>query len=250
MSLKGHELGAQLEARGPALKKDWLLKKQGAGEVLESLAEDAASLGAKPVAKLAENLSHPVAAYALALLLEGAPGEAPESKEVEKLRVKKGQLITGDLHVKGTLAVESNLVVVGNLEAGRITVGEGGSLAVGGNLKARALDGDGWILVRGDVDADLVCGYYEAGEFGVAGTLRSRLAVFSNHGAAVAKNEAQHFFDLWDPSPKSKKYQELLKLVSPKAVLPEDEDADMGVLQVDFRPLLKLAEAGKPFLRE
>lgn len=84
----------------------------------------------------------------------------------------------------------------------------------------------------------------------MAGTLRSQLAVFSNHGAAVAKNEAQHFFALQDPGPKSKKYQELLKLVTPMAVLPEDEDADVGVLQVDFIPLLKLAEAGKPFLRE
>ncbi|AKQ69987.1 hypothetical protein A176_006899 [Myxococcus hansupus] len=34
--------------------------------------------------------------------------------------------------------------------------------------------------MQGDVDAGLVCDYYEAGEFGVAGTLRSQLAVFSN----------------------------------------------------------------------
>lgn len=31
MSLQCNELSAQLKARGPALKKDWLLKKQVAG---------------------------------------------------------------------------------------------------------------------------------------------------------------------------------------------------------------------------
>ncbi|MFY1832301.1 hypothetical protein ACN47A_40770 [Myxococcus fulvus] len=243
-------MAARLRPQKSALKKDWLLKKHHAAEVLESLEEDMQRLGAKPVAKLVENLSHPVATYALALLLKGAPGDASPRTDKKKLSVKKGQLIAGDLRVEGQLVVESHLVVVGNLEARSVTVGESGSLAVGGNLKARRLDGDGWILVHGDVEADLVCGYYEAGEFGVAGTLRSQLTVFSNHGAAIAKNESQHFFDLQDPSPKSKKYKELLARVSPTAVLPEDEDADVGVLQVDFIPLLKRAEAGKPFLRE
>lgn len=245
----GKDLSAKLKSPPAALTKNRLLKKLDGEELLSSLAKDLKKAAGTSASEFVGELTHPVSAYPLALLLRDAAIEAPVSKRIKKLDVTEARLITGDLHVAGKLTVESTLVVLGNVEAQTILVGEGGTLVVGGNLKACVAGGDGWLLVNGDLDADLVCCAYEAGELGVNGTLRALLAVSSNHGVRIVKNEASNFFDLWDPSPKSKKYQELLSRITPKAVLPEDEDADFGVLQVDFHRLMKLAQSGKPFLQ-
>ncbi|AGC43879.1 hypothetical protein MYSTI_02563 [Myxococcus stipitatus DSM 14675] len=245
----GKELSSKLKSPPAALTKNRLLKKLEGESLLSSLAKDLKKAAGASASELVEGLTHPVSAYPLALLLRDAATEAPSSKRIKKLDVTESRLVTGDLHVEGKLIVDSTLVVLGNVEARTVLVGEGGTLVVGGHLQACVAGGEGWLLVNGDLEADLVCCAYEAGELGVNGTLRALLAVSSNHGVRIVKNEASNFFDLWDPSPKSKKYQELLSHVSPKAVLPEDEDADFGVLQVDFHKLMKLALSGKPFLQ-
>ncbi len=68
----------------------------------------------------------------------------------------------GDLHVQGHLGINSAFVVTGDLVVDGL-LGDAGAdsyVAVGGSLKARAINTDGEVRVAGDVVADVIYGSY------------------------------------------------------------------------------------------
>lgn len=162
--------------------------------------------------------------------------------------VKQREVVTGDLVVDGELTVTGAMFVTGDVKAKAVTVAETGILVVGGSLEARALGGDGWLWVRRDAKAELVLGYDEAGELRINQTLTASLGITSNHGSFVGKNKVKRWFELEDVDADDDDYLALERVVNPKALVDEDDEAELGVHRVDFRKLSKLALAGQPVL--
>ncbi|MBI5543183.1 MAG: hypothetical protein HY901_04805 [Deltaproteobacteria bacterium] len=234
----------RLSQRKSLLSKDPILAPRKA-EVLRRL--NAVLKGLKrwkgDVMDLLPAMKTPEEVYALAALL--TPPQAGKRQACAELVAQQPSIFLGDLHVKGLLHVASTVVVVGSLEAKEVSVGETGVLVVAGDLTTRACTGDGWLLVGGNLEARLALGYHEAGVFNVAGTLRADLAIFSDHGANIAKDRSKHSFDFQKLREPNAAYKKLEKLVNPAALAPEGESADLGVLRVDFRELRRLAVEGK-----
>ncbi|MFJ7257229.1 ankyrin repeat domain-containing protein [Streptomyces sp. NPDC098085] len=104
----------------------------------------------------------------------------------------------GDLVVKGDLDVVAPFVVTGSLTVEGV-LADGGPdsvVAIRGGLTARGGFTDGEMSVDGDIEADVVYGYYNDNTL-QAGTIRARLVIEDEH-ATIASVEAELHFDLDD----------------------------------------------------
>ncbi|WP_143203526.1 hypothetical protein [Streptomyces sp. CB01580] len=104
----------------------------------------------------------------------------------------------GDLIVKGHLDVAAPFVVTGSLtvEGCMKDCGPDSVVAVAGDVTARAVHTDGEMYVGGDIEAEIVYGYYNDNTL-QAGTIRARLVIEDDH-ATIADVEAETHFDLDD----------------------------------------------------
>ncbi|MER6499731.1 hypothetical protein ABT218_10125 [Streptomyces sp. NPDC001455] len=104
----------------------------------------------------------------------------------------------GDLIVKGHLDVAAPFVVTGSLtvEGCMQDCGPDSVVAVGGDMTTRAVHTDGEMYVGGDIEAEIVYGYYNDNTL-QAGTIRARLVIEDEH-ATIADVEAETHFDLDD----------------------------------------------------
>ncbi|MCX5434019.1 hypothetical protein OHU11_40470 (plasmid) [Streptomyces sp. NBC_00257] len=104
----------------------------------------------------------------------------------------------GDLVVKGGLDVVAPFVVTGSLAVEDV-LADGGPdsvVAIRGGVTARGVFTDGEMSVDGDIEADVVYGYYNDNTL-QAGTIRARLVIEDEH-ATIATVEADLHFDLDD----------------------------------------------------
>ncbi|MEV5205026.1 hypothetical protein [Streptomyces sp. NPDC053720] len=104
----------------------------------------------------------------------------------------------GDLVVKGDLNVVAPFVVTGSLTVEGV-LADGGPdsvVAIRGGVTARGVFTDGEMSVDGDIEADVVYGYYNDNTL-QAGTIRARLVIEDEH-ATIASVEADLHFDLDD----------------------------------------------------
>ncbi|WP_189280775.1 ankyrin repeat domain-containing protein [Streptomyces atratus] len=104
----------------------------------------------------------------------------------------------GDLVVKGHLDVVAPFVVTGSLtvEGCLADCGPESVVAVGGDVTAHAVHTDGEMSVGGDIEAEVVYGYYNDRTL-QTGTIRARLVIEDEH-CTIATVEADTHFDLDD----------------------------------------------------
>ncbi|KAH7124244.1 hypothetical protein EDB81DRAFT_860991 [Dactylonectria macrodidyma] len=102
----------------------------------------------------------------------------------------------GDLIVQGRLRVLCPFVITGSLtvDGFMADAGPDSSVAVGGNVNAHAVYTDGEMYVGGDIEAEVVYGYYNDNTL-QAGTIRARLVIEDEH-CTEARVEADIHFDL------------------------------------------------------
>ncbi|MGW2110846.1 ankyrin repeat domain-containing protein [Streptomyces sp. NPDC001948] len=102
----------------------------------------------------------------------------------------------GDLVVKGDLDVVAPFVVTGSLAVQGVLADAGpdSAVAIRGGVTARGVFTDGEMSVDGDIEADVVYGYYNDNTL-QAGTIRARLVIEDEH-ATIASVEADLHFDL------------------------------------------------------
>ncbi|KAH7119178.1 hypothetical protein EDB81DRAFT_861766 [Dactylonectria macrodidyma] len=102
----------------------------------------------------------------------------------------------GDLIVQGRLRVLCPFVITGSLtvDGFMADAGPDSSVAVGGNVNAHAVYTDGEMYVGGDIEAEVVYGYYNDNTL-QAGTIRARLVIEDEH-CTEARMEADVHFDL------------------------------------------------------
>ncbi|MER6956675.1 hypothetical protein [Streptomyces sp. NPDC000618] len=104
----------------------------------------------------------------------------------------------GDLVVEGNLQVMRSFVVTGSVTVQGCLADSGpnSGIAIGGDLTARAVYTDGDMHVSGDIEADIVYGYYNDHTL-EARTVRGRLVIEDDHDVQ-AHVEAEHHFDIDD----------------------------------------------------
>ncbi|MFF1650371.1 hypothetical protein [Streptomyces sp. NPDC058240] len=104
----------------------------------------------------------------------------------------------GDLVVQGHLDVMAPFVVTGSLtvEGCLSDCGPDSVVAVGGDVTARAVRTGGEMSVGGDIEAEVVHGYYNDHTLQAA-TIRARLVIEDEH-CTIAAVEAETHFDLDD----------------------------------------------------
>ncbi|MFF9573013.1 ankyrin repeat domain-containing protein [Streptomyces sp. NPDC014685] len=159
----------------------------------------------------------------------------------------------GDLVVKGgDLDVVAPFVVTGSLTVEGV-LADGGPdsvVAIGGWVTARGVFTDGEMSVDGDIEADVVYGYYNDQTL-QAGTIRARLVIEDEH-ATIASVEAELHFDLDDfQQGYGDGVQEQLRelLVDEVFAVDEDEDEDEGKEMMDRHLLFGRLREGLPVFR-
>ncbi|RPK90218.1 MULTISPECIES: hypothetical protein [Streptomyces] len=102
----------------------------------------------------------------------------------------------GDLVVKGGLDVMAPFVVTGSLAVDGVLAdcGPESVVTIGGGVTARGVFTDGEMCVGGDIEAEVVHGYYNDNTL-QAGTIRARLVVEDGH-ETIASVRADLHFDL------------------------------------------------------
>ncbi|WP_371098294.1 ankyrin repeat domain-containing protein [Streptomyces sanglieri] len=158
----------------------------------------------------------------------------------------------GDLVVKGDLDVVAPFVVTGSLvvEGVLADAGPDSVVAIRGRVTARGVFTDGEMSVDGDIEADVVYGYYNDNTL-QAGTIRARLVIEDEH-ATIASVEADLHFDLDDfQQGHGDGVQEQLRelLVDEVFAVDEDEDEDEGKEKMDRGLLFARLREGLPVFR-
>lgn len=155
----------------------------------------------------------------------------------------------GDLVVKGDLDVVAPFVVTGSLAVEGVLAdcGPDSVVAIRGGVKARGVFTDGEMSVDGDIEADVVYGYYNDNTL-QAGTIRARLVIEDEH-ATIASVEADLHFDLDDfQQGHGDGVQEQLRELLVDEVFAADEDGgrelmDRGLLFARLREGLPVFRA-------
>lgn len=181
----------------------------------------------------------------LAQLLVGLRGDAPARAEAA-LHVDRTAVIESGLAVDGELLITDHVLVLGDVAAAEVTVDETGSLAVTGDVTARATYVGGYLQLAGTLSSRLITGF--DGGYIRAARIACDLLILYAYSGYDAGSVAGHAFtldhgiDAGDPG-----YQAAEKLVA-ESCLAEDE-ARFGVGRIDFRKLIQAAVAGERFLR-
>ncbi|MGW4235039.1 ankyrin repeat domain-containing protein [Streptomyces sp. NPDC004980] len=104
----------------------------------------------------------------------------------------------GDLVVKGALGVAAPFVVTGSLTVEGVLAdcGPDSVVAIGGGVMARGVFTDGEMFVGGDIEAEVVHGYYNDHTLR-AGTIRARLVVEDEH-ETIASVRADLYLDMFE----------------------------------------------------
>ncbi|MBB1252166.1 hypothetical protein H3146_02115 [Streptomyces sp. OF3] len=156
----------------------------------------------------------------------------------------------GDLVVEGDLDVEAPLVVTGSLTVRGLLAdcGPDSVVVVGGGVTARGVFTDGDMCVLGDIEAEVVHGYYNDHTL-QARRIRARLVVEDEH-ATIATVEAGLHFDLDDyQQGYGDGVQERLRALLVDDVFTADEDEEDGKEMFDHAALLARMRAGLPVFR-
>lgn len=166
-------------------------------------------------------------------------GQIQKEKE---LRLSDQMVVESSLKVSGRLSISNHVLVLGDVNAKEISIGEGGSLALTGNLTASSLYCGGHLHAPSKLESKLVTGFDGAhirAENYVVG-----LSVLYAYCGLDAKKVSgpcynfDHGVEADDPE-----YQELVARL-PKSCVSKNE-VEFGVLGIDFRKLIKLALSGK-----
>ncbi|WP_198676712.1 ankyrin repeat domain-containing protein [Streptomyces atratus] len=156
----------------------------------------------------------------------------------------------GDLVVKGDLDVGAPFVVTGSLTVEGV-LADGGPdsvVAIRGGVTARGVFTDGEMSVDGDIEADVVYGYYNDNTL-QAGTIRARLVIEDEH-ATIASVEADLHFDLDDfQQGHGEGVQQQLRELLVDEVFAADEDEDEGKEMMDRGLLFARLREGLPVFR-
>lgn len=180
----------------------------------------------------------------LAKALVGA-GQSKAQNE-KKAHCEEPTVIPGALHVTGELVVTSHVLVLGDVIAKEITIGEGGSLAVSGTLESKTLYCGGHLHVAKSLNSTLVtafdCAHIRAASYQAALSVYYAYCALDAQKISGAHYNFEHGVESDDPQ-----YLELVSRL-PKACVSQ-KDADFGVLGIDFGKLMKVALLGKLTLR-
>ncbi len=136
----------------------------------------------------------------------------------------------GDLVVKGDLDIGAPFVLTGSLSVEGVLAdcGPDSVVAVGGGVTARGVFTDGEMSVGGDIEAEVVYGYYNDSTLH-AGTIRARMVIEDDHETIAAVEADLHF----DPDDYQQGYgdgvqEQLRELLVDEVFAAEDEDEDGG----------------------
>ncbi|MFI1356530.1 hypothetical protein ACH4TV_23570 [Streptomyces sp. NPDC020898] len=154
----------------------------------------------------------------------------------------------GDLVVKGHLQVVCPFVVTGSVtvEGCLADSGPDSGVAIGGHLTAQAVYTDGDMHVGGDIEADIVYGYYNDHTL-EARTIRGRLVIADDHDVQ-ATVEAEHHFGIDDyRQGYGEGVQEHLRTILVDEVFAKDDDDDEE--QLDKGALFARLWEGKAVFR-
>ncbi|MFE7618945.1 ankyrin repeat domain-containing protein [Streptomyces sp. NPDC057496] len=155
----------------------------------------------------------------------------------------------GNLLVEGHLNVLAPFVVTGSLTVGGCLADCGPSsvVAVGRDVTARGVHTDGEMSVGGDIEAEVVYGYYNDQTLR-AGTIRARLVIEDEH-ETIAAVEADTHFDLDDfQQGYGEGVQEELRELLVDEVFGNEEEDDEEE-QLDQTLLFARLREGKPVFR-
>ncbi|KAH7176121.1 hypothetical protein EDB81DRAFT_897182 [Dactylonectria macrodidyma] len=154
----------------------------------------------------------------------------------------------GDLIVQGRLQVFCPFVVTGSLtvDGCMADAGPDSNVAVGGNVNAHAVHTDGEMYVNGDIEAEVIYGYYNDHTLR-ASTICARLVIEDEH-YTEADVEADVHFDL-DTYQQGygEGVQEQLREVLVDEVFTQDDDDDE--IRLDHQALYSQLWEGKSVFR-
>ncbi|MEU2674721.1 hypothetical protein ABZ622_38980 [Streptomyces sp. NPDC007164] len=156
----------------------------------------------------------------------------------------------GDLVVKGDLKVVAPFVVTGSLTVEGVLAdcGPDSVVAIRGGVTARGVYTDGEMSVDGDIEADVVYGYYNDNTL-QAGTIRARLVIEDEHETIAPVVADLHF----DPDDYQQGHgdgvQEQLRELLVDEVFAVEEGEDEGKEMMDRHLLFARLREGLPVFR-
>ncbi|MFG3497267.1 ankyrin repeat domain-containing protein [Streptomyces sp. NPDC047928] len=156
----------------------------------------------------------------------------------------------GDLVVKGALRVVAPFVVTGSLTVDGVLADSGPDsvVAIGGGVAARGVFTDGEMYVGGDIEAEVVHGYYNDHTL-QAGTIRARLVIEDEH-ETIASVRADLYFDVFEyQQGYGDGVQEQLRELLVDEVFAADEDEDEDEEMFDHCLLHARLSEGLPVFR-
>ncbi|MEW2632656.1 hypothetical protein AB0903_13610 [Streptomyces sp. NPDC048389] len=156
----------------------------------------------------------------------------------------------GDLVVKGALGVVAPFVVTGSLTVEGVLAdcGPDSVVAIGGGVTARGVFTDGEMYVGGDIEAEIVHGYYNDNTL-QAGTIRARLVIEDEH-ETIASVRAELYFDLFEyQQGYGDGVQEKLRELLVDEVFAADEDEGDDEEMFDHHLLRARLSEGLPVFR-
>ncbi|KAM5346164.1 hypothetical protein ACJ41O_009169 [Fusarium nematophilum] len=154
----------------------------------------------------------------------------------------------GDLIVKGRLQVLCPFVVTGSLTVDGFMSDAGpySNVAVGGNLDVHSMFTDGDVFVQGDIEAEVVYGYYNDHSL-KARNIYARLVIEDEHHTEADVEADVHFdLDTYEQGD-GEGVQEQLREVLVDEVFAQDDDDDEA--RLDHRALYAHLLEGKPVFR-
>lgn len=179
----------------------------------------------------------------LARALQGA-GSGQTRKEME-LSISRQTVVEDSLEVTGELLITNHVLVLGDVRAKQISIDEGGSLAVAGNVEARSVYCGGFLHVTGDLQSRLLVGF----DGGVAHCNRilTELTLMHMYCSVDANEHPGPKFIIDQVELDDAEYLQIEEKIHSSCL--SEEEADFGVGRIDFRLLIKAAQKGAAFLR-